>query len=330
MTIGEDTKVLRAGSAAPTTSGGAPARLAAARRLRRGNLLPYLLLAPAVVAILVLLGYPMVSVVLTSFQQLDLGELIRHETVWVGFANYQTVLSDPDFWLITVRTIVFTAACVAAIVIGGLVTAQLMKHANRVVRIFLQVSLLLAWAMPIIAATTVFQWIFDQNYGILNKTLIALGFKGFVGYDWFSTGLSTMTIIVILIAWQGIPFAAFTSYAGLLTIPTELYEAAGMDGATGWQAFRSVTWPALRPIIMITTFLEILWDFKVFSQVWAIREGGPDGGSTTLSVLQYLDGIAGHHYGVAAAVSVLMILIIVVVTAQYIRLLVRSQTEEVF
>jgi len=295
------------------------------RARRRPQVLPYLLLAPAILAILALLGYPVVSVVITSFQQLNLGELVRHQTVWVGFANYQKVLSDPDFWTITGRTLVFTVASVAAITVGGLGVAQLMKHTGRAVRLIMQIALLLAWAMPVIAATTVFQWIFDQNYGILNKTLVALGLHGFTGYDWFSTGFSTLTIIVILLAWQGIPFAAFTVYAGLLTVSADLYEAANIDGATPWQTFRSVTWPALRPILGIVVFLEILWDFKVLTQVWVIRNGGPDGGSTTLSVLQYLDGISGHHYGVAAAVSVLMILIIVGVTAQYIRLLVRSQ-----
>ncbi|HWC84206.1 MAG TPA: sugar ABC transporter permease [Pseudonocardiaceae bacterium] len=303
----------------------APSRRPRARR----QVLPYLLLAPAVLAILALLGYPVVTVVITSFQQLDLGQLVRHETVWVGFANYREILSDPDFWTITVRTLVFTAACVASIVLGGLVTAQLMRHAGKVVRMIMQIALLLAWAMPVISATTVFQWIFDQNYGILNKTLVALGLHGFTGYDWFSTGPSTLTIIVILLAWQGIPFAAFTIYAGLLTIPADLYEAASIDGAKPRQAFGAVTWPALKPIVMITVFLEILWDFKVLTQVWVIRNGGPDGGSTTLSVLQYLDGISGHHYGVAAAVSVLMILIIIAVTAQYIRLLVRAQEVEI-
>ena len=304
----------------------APRRRVGARR--RGQLLPYLMLTPAVLTILVLLAYPVVSVVITSFQQLDLGELVRHETVWTGIANFREILSDPNFRTIVVRTLVFTAACVGAITLGGLGIAQLMRHTGRVIRMIMQIALLLAWAMPVISATTVFQWIFDQNYGILNKTLVGLGMSGFTGYNWFSTGVSTMTIIVILIAWQGIPFAAFTLYAGLLTVPADLYEAAHIDGAGSWQTFRSVTWPGLRPILMIVVFLEILWDFKVLTQVWVIRNGGPDGGSTTLSVLQYLDGISGHHYGVAAAVSVLMILIIVAVTAQYIRLLVRAQEVE--
>jgi N,N'-diacetylchitobiose transport system permease protein len=130
-----------------------------------------------------------------------------------------------------------------------------------------------------------------------------------------------------MIAWQGIPFAAFTIYAGLVAVPGDLYEAVSIDGARAWQAFRAVTWPGIRGIFNLTVFLEVLWDFKVFTQVWVIRQGGPDGGSTTLAVLQYLDGIAGNHYGVAAAVSVIMIIILTVITAQYIRMLVRSSQE---
>ena len=286
---------------------------------------PYLLLAPALVAILGLLGYPVVSVVIDSFQTLGPRQVNLHLTEWIGIANYRQILSDPDFWTITGRTLAFTVGSVTAIMIGGLITAAIMKHTNKTVRLFLQITLLLAWAMPVLSTTTVFQFLFDQNYGILNKTLVNLGFAGFAHYDWFTTSFSTLTIITIMIAWQGIPFAAFTLYAGLVAVPGDLYEAASIDGAGAFQAFRSVTWPAIRSIFMLTVFLEVLWDFKVFTQIWVIRQGGPDSGSTTLSVLQYLDGIAGNHYGVAASVSVVMILILAVITAQYMRMLVRSQ-----
>jgi N,N'-diacetylchitobiose transport system permease protein len=287
-------------------------------------MVPYLLLAPAVVAILGLLGWPVVSVVIYSFQDLGPRQLNLHLTEWVGFANYQTILSDPDFWTITGRTLAFTAGAVTAIMLGGLGVAHLIKNSNRVVRLILQIALLLAWAMPIIAATTVFQFLFDQNYGILNKTLVRLGFTGFAGHDWFATSFSTLTVIILLIAWEGIPFAAFTLYAGLLAVPADLYEAAAIDGASRWQAFRSVTWPGIRPIFMLTVFLEVLWDFKVFTQVWVFQRGGSNN-TVTLSVQQYLLGISGNHYGIAAAVSVVMILILALITAQYIRMLVRSQ-----
>ncbi|HVV22608.1 MAG TPA: sugar ABC transporter permease [Pseudonocardiaceae bacterium] len=316
--------VVPARASVPASRRATPGRKPVTVRRISANTVPYLLLAPAVVAILGLLGWPVVSVVIDSFQNLGPRQINLHLTEWVGVANYQEILSDPDFWTITGRTLAFTAGAVAAIMLGGLVTAHLMKNANRVVRVILQIALLLAWAMPIISATTVFQFLFDQNYGILNKTLVKLGFSGFAHHDWFSTSFSTLTIIIVLIAWEGIPFAAFTLYAGLLAVPSDLYEAASIDGATRWQAFVSVTWPGIRPIFMLTTFLEVLWDFKVFTQVWVFQRGGTNN-SETLSVLQYLDGIAGNHYGVAAAVSVIMIVILTIITAQYIRMLVRSQ-----
>ena len=158
---------------------------------------------------------------------------------------------------------------------------------------------------------------------------MALGFDSFEGFSWFSSGASTLTVIGILIVWQAVPFVTFTIYAGLLTAPRELYEAAGMDGATGWQTFSAVSWPTIRPMVTLATFLSVIWDFKVIAQVWAIRQGGPDGGSTTLPVLLYLKGIAGRHFGVASAVAVLMIIALVAITARYIQLLLRTKEGDI-
>lgn len=291
-------------------------------------MLPYLLLAPALVAILWLIGFPVVSVILTSFRRLNLGELVRGQVVWVGLDNYVQVLTDPQFWTIALRTIVFALVVVGVSVLAGLLLALLMRLLHPAVRVLLQACLLLAWAMPQLAATTVFQWIFDQQFGILNKTLVELGLTGFNGFAWFSTGTSTLGVIGLLIVWQAIPFLAFSLYAGVIGIPRDLYEASAIDGAGGWATFRAVTWPELRPLLLMVTFLSMLWDFKVFTQVWAIRKGGPDGASTTLPVLQYLEGIAQSHFGVAAAVSVLMVAILALLTAQYLRRLIRSQEGE--
>jgi N,N'-diacetylchitobiose transport system permease protein len=311
------------------TSSPAPRRaVAGGARRRRGSafdrLLPYLLLAPAVIGILWLIGFPVVSVVVTSFRKLDLGELVRGQIVWVGIDNYTKVLSDPRFWEITVRTVVFTAVVVATSVVVGLVIALLMRQLSTPIRILLQVCMLLAWAMPIIASTTVYQWIFDQQYGILNKILVKLGFD-YAGHSWFSTGTATLSVIGLLIVWQAIPFLAFSLYAGVIGVPSDLYEAAGIDGATAWQTFRAVTWPELKPLLMMVTFLSLLWDFKVFTQIWVFKEGGPSGGSTTLPVLQYLEGISQSHFGVAAAVSVLMVAILTLLTVSYLRKLLQTQ-----
>jgi N,N'-diacetylchitobiose transport system permease protein len=308
----------------------APPRASRGRRAGLGEKsVPYLLLAPAVIVMLVLLGWPALQVIAISFRKLDLGELVRGEIVWVGLDNYTAVLADPEFWTITMRTVLFTAAVVVGTVLAGLLTALLMRHLSGAVRVVVQLTLVLAWATPILATTTVFQWIFDQQYGILNKTLVKLGFDSFAGFSWFSSGASTMTVIGLLIVWQAVPFVCFTIYAGLLAAPKELYEAASIDGASSWQSFTTVSWPAIRPLVTLATFLSVIWDFKVFAQVWAIRQGGPDGESTTLPVLLYLRGIAGRHFGVASAVAVLMILVLLVLTARYLQLLLHSREADV-
>ncbi|GAB3445828.1 carbohydrate ABC transporter permease [Actinophytocola sediminis] len=305
-----------------------PAPRRAGRSPRAGlgeRAIPYLLLTPAVVTMLVLLGWPAVQVVAISFRRLDLGELVRGEIVWIGLDNYRAVLADPEVWTVTLRTVLFTAAVVAATVVGGLLLALLMRHLAAGIRVAVQICLVLAWATPILATTTVFQWIFDQQYGILNKTLVLLGFDSFAGHSWFASGASTLTVIGLLVVWQAVPFVCFTIYAGLLSAPKELYEATSMDGASAWQTFAAVSWPAIRPLVTLATFLSLIWDFKVMAQVWAIRQGGPDGESTTLPVLLYLKGIAGRHFGIASAIAVLMILVLLVLSIRYLQLLLRSK-----
>jgi N,N'-diacetylchitobiose transport system permease protein len=307
----------------------ASARVPQPGKRKRGRfgdrVLPYLLILPALAAILVLLAWPLVQVLAISLRKLDLRELVSGKMVWVGFANYTDTLSDPQFWEITLRTLVFTAAVVAATILVALLLAVLMRHLGPVVRILLQVTLVLAWATPVIATTTVFQWIFDQQYGILNKTLDRLGFHSFIGFSWFSTGASTLTVVGILILWQAVPFVTFSLYAGLIGVPKEHYEAAGIDGAGPWQTFRAVSWPAVKPIMTMVTFLSVLWDFNAFAQIWAIRQGGPDGGSTTLPVTLYLKGIAGSHFGAAAAIATLMLIVLALITGRYIQLLTRTK-----
>ncbi|MBM7811770.1 carbohydrate ABC transporter permease [Saccharothrix algeriensis] len=323
-------------TAVHTTDAAVPTNSSAPRRAARGGaprrrgssfdrLLPYLLLAPALIGILWLIGWPVLSLLVTSFRRLNLRELTRGEVVWVGLDNYAEILGNPDFWTITARTIAFTVAVVGVSVLAGLLIALLMRQVSPVVRILLQVAMLLAWAMPLLAATTVYQWIFDQQYGILNKTLVKLGFESFAGFSWFTTGTSTLSVIGLLIVWQAIPFLAFSLYAGAIGIPRDQYEAASLDGATSWQTFRNVTWPELRPLLLMVTFLSLLWDFKVFAQIWAFKKGGPDGASTTLPVYQYLEGISKSHFGVAAAVSVVMMVLLGLLTFQYLRRLLRQE-----
>ncbi|SEK31570.1 carbohydrate ABC transporter permease [Streptacidiphilus jiangxiensis] len=288
---------------------------------------PYLLLLPATLATLVLLGYPAVKIVLISFQKLNMFELIQHTTVWNGFQNYTDQLTSGEFWHTAERSVFFTLANVVLIMVVGSLVGLLLNRLGKRMRLFLSVALILAWAMPVVAATTVYQWLFDSQFGVADWFLSAFGWHSMAHYNWFSTQLSTFAVITLLIVWMSIPFVALTMYAALTTIPGELYEAARMDGAGMWKSFRFVTFPALKPFFLGTTFLEVIWIFKAFTQVLAVNQGGPDRLTETLPVYSFVEGVGNQHYGVGAAIAVLTILILLALTAYYLRIILKQEDE---
>jgi N,N'-diacetylchitobiose transport system permease protein len=312
-------------AAAATTASAVPPRRAAGPG-RRARVLPYLLVVPSVAAFALLLGYPLYLNLKISFQKLDLAELVQRKTVYVGLANYRAILSDRFFWSVTVRTVLFTVACVGLTMVLATLVALLLDRLGKTMRLLLSVSLVLAWAMPALTATVVWQWLFDTQFGLVNWVLTKLG-GDFTNHSWFATGLSTFAIIVAIIVWQGIPFVAFTLYAGLTAIPRELYEAIRVDGAGAWRSFRSLILPALRPLFMITAFLSIIWDFKVFTQIWLVRQGGPNRQTITLGIYAYQEGIASAHFGKAAAISIVMVVLLLAALVYYIRTMLRTQED---
>lgn len=297
------------------------------RRRRRplAALWPYLLVAPTVVGTAFLLVYPLVRNTVMSFQHFGLGELIRGGATWVGLANYRTVLHDPEFWTVVRRTLWWTGLNVVLImVIGTLVSLMLIRLGKRM-RLAVMSGLVLTWATPVIAATTIFQWLFQSRFGVVNWLLVKLGFDSYRDYTWFAHGGSTFAILVTLVVWQSVPFAALTLYGGLTTIPVELYESARIDGAGGWQTFRLVTFPMLRPLFALITSLEVIWCFKCFAQIWVISEGGPNGATTTLPVYAFQIAQSLHKYDLGSAVSTLTVLILLGVLVFNLRRMFREE-----
>jgi N,N'-diacetylchitobiose transport system permease protein len=304
---------------------GAPARGRIAGVAPR-RLLVYLPLLPALFAFVVLLGYPVFLAITISFQKMGLRELISRETVWVGFQNYITIFSDPTFWTITVRTIGFTVFNVVLTIVFGMGIALLLGALGKWLRMALSIALILAWATPALTASVIFQWLFDSKFGVVNWALTSVGIFGdYTNHSWFATGLSTFFVIGLLIVWQAIPFVAFSLRAGILSIPHDQYEAARVDGASDIGIFRRITLPSILPLVFILTFLSAIWDFKVFTQIWTVRQGGPDGQTVTLAISAYLKGIAQAQYGVASAIAVVMVLILTLLLIPYLRTMLRSQ-----
>lgn len=288
---------------------------------------PYALLLPASLATLVLLGYPIVKIVMISFQKLNMFQLIQHVTDWNGLRNYTDQLTSAQFWHTAERSLFFMLAQVALIMVGGALVGLLLNRLGKRMRLLLSVALVLAWAMPVVASTTVYQWLFDSQYGVADWFLAKLGWHSMAHYNWFGSQLSTFVVIGLLIVWASIPFVAFNMYAALTTIPGELYEAARMDGAGAWRVFRFVVFPALRPFFLGTTFLEVIWVFKAFTQVLTINQGGPDRLTETLPVYAYVEGFGNQHYGVGAAIAVLTIVILLALTGYYLRIILKQEDE---
>ncbi|MFF0743628.1 carbohydrate ABC transporter permease [Streptomyces sp. NPDC004111] len=288
---------------------------------------PYLLVAPAVAGALYLLVYPLVRNVVISLQRYGMGELIRGEAKFVGFENYTRILGDEGFWTVVWRTLWWTTLNVVLIMGLATLVALMIQRLGKVMRIVVMSGLVLAWASPVIATTTIFQWLFASRFGVVNWLLVQLGFDSYQNYTWFANGPATFAILVVLIVWQSVPFAAITLHSALITVPGELYESARLDGASGLRMFRSITLPILRPVFGLVLSLEIIWTFTCFAQIWALSKGGPDGSTTTLPVYAYQVAQSLHRYDLAGAASTITVLILVAMLVAYARQMFKEEAE---
>ncbi|MFD4023623.1 carbohydrate ABC transporter permease [Streptomyces sp. NPDC058576] len=320
---------------APRTPRRRPAARLAVRKApprRRGSgrghrLWPYALVAPAVGGMLYLLVYPLARAVLISFQDFRLRQLITGDAEFVGLRNYATLLTDPRFWEVVRRTFLFMAINVVLIMVIATAVALMVERLGRIGRTVVLCSLVLAWAMPVVAATTVFQWLFHSEFGIVNWSLTSLGLDSFDRYPWFANGTAAFAILVTLIVWQSVPFAAITLYSALTTVPLELYESARLDGAGAGRIFRSVTFPMLRPIFLLVISLEVIWTFKAFVQIWVMTRGGPGDATTILPVYAVQTALSGQRYDLGSAASMVTVVLMSGVLVLYFRQMLRQEDE---
>jgi N,N'-diacetylchitobiose transport system permease protein len=295
------------------------------RRALRRQLLPLLFLLPSVGLISFLTLYPLGRLIATSFQNLGAFQLVQHKVVWDGLANYRTIFaSGGGLGTSILQTALFVLACVGLTMAIGTGVALLLGRIGKALRTVVTVCMLFAWAMPTSAAATVWTWLFQQEYGVVNSMLTSLGLN-FSNHNWFGSEIGAYSIIVANIVWGAVPFVSLMMYSALTLVPRDLYEAAAVDGASAAITFRKVTMPIVRPIFVLMTVLSIIWDANVFNQVWYLTQGNAQLLNVVpLGVWQYIEAFSSTQYGLGAAVAVIMILLLVAVTGYYIRLMVRT------
>ena len=271
-----------------------------------------------------ILGYPIYYVVRLSFQKYDLFALLQHHGTYVGLHNFGTVLHDPIFWHTLLRTIVFTIANVGLTMVFGTFIALLLVRVSRWVRLLVTAGLVLVWATPPVVAVQVWSWMTNSQNGVVNYVLTELHIGDYFQHNWYVTPFSQLAMVTTLIVWGALPFVAITVYAALSQVPHELVEAAQIDGARAWRVFKDVTMPVIQPVLLILTSLSILWDFGVFTQPFLlIGPGHIVPANFLMGVYVYEEGYAKTDFGRGAAISILMLAIVALMSIVYVRRMLR-------
>jgi N,N'-diacetylchitobiose transport system permease protein len=314
-------------AARPAPADPAPPGASVSRRPRRNGprFTPYVLLVPAVGILLVGLGYPLYWQVVTSLQEFGLAQQFGQPPTFVGLDNYARIFSDDRLWAVVVRSVVFCLVNAFVTVGIGVLLALLMKAVHPVVRVVLQVSLLLAWAMPLVAAVTVWKWLFDWRTGVVNWLLVQLGFDSYAGHAWLAQPLSFFFVATLIIVWMSVPFVALSVYAALTQVSDEVLEAARIDGAGPSRIFWHITLPLVRPVLSIVLLLQIIWDLRVFAQIRLLQDGGaPVSETNLLGNFIFELGIGRQDFAGAAAVSIFVLALTVLLSWPYVRNLLKE------
>jgi N,N'-diacetylchitobiose transport system permease protein len=296
---------------------------------RRTALVPYLLILGAVLVLLLGMGYPVVWQIVTSFQKYGaLQQLGGKAPDFVWFDNYIAIAGNGTFWAVVTRSVVFCLVTAFITIVIGVLLALLMTKVHAVARFVLQIALLLAWAMPVIAAMTVFIWLFDRQRGVVNYLLGLIPGVDMNGFNWIgTTPLLFFTVASIIIIWMSVPFVAFSAYAGLTQVSGEVLEASQLDGAGAAQRFRFIIFPVLKPVIAIVLLLNLIWDLRVFAQITLLQDAGPK--STDYDLLGtyiYKTGVAGLDFGGGAAMSIFVLALTIALSWFYVRNLVKEES----
>lgn len=284
------------------------------------------LLVPAVAVLGVFVGYPLVRMLIFSFQDFSRQNNLFSGKApnWVGLDQYQKVLTDGEFWALMGRSFALMIVLVVATMTLGMLVALLMNRLSKGMKLLVSVGLLLAWAMPALTSTVIFQWMFDTSYGVVNYVLTQMGLD-FDRYAWLSQSTTFFMVVVFLVTWQSVPFVAFTLFAALTQVPGEVLEAAELDGAGPVQRFRHVIVQFIKPVIAVVLMLQVIWDLRVFTQVYALRQSSAAANTDVIGTYIYRYGVAQGNYSEASAIAVIFALIMLGLAFFYVRSLLRQE-----
>lgn len=290
---------------------------------RRRERLAYFLILPSILLITLLNLYPAVQAFLVSLQSQNM--MRPNPTAYVGFAHYVASLAgDSPFWASLGRTIEFTLGAVVGGYLLGLGLALLLSLEVRG-RAFFRALFLIPWVIPDVATAMLWKWLYGDEFGILNVLLLRTGVVH-QPVQWLADTDIAMLSVIIVQVWKLYPIMFVTLLAALQNVPTELHEAAKLDGATALQRLWHVTLPLIRPASVVITLLAAIWTFQSFDVIYLLTGGGPADATQVLSTLIYQKAFWAMDRGTATALAMLMLVVLLGLTLSYLTAY-RSQRE---
>ncbi|XVU21590.1 carbohydrate ABC transporter permease [Actinoplanes sp. CA-054009] len=302
------------------------ARTRSTTRVRRGrgHWTAWAFLAPVVIYLAAFYAYPLYRNLDLSLRDYNVRSFVRGDAPFSGLDNYRAVFTDPAFGPALLHTLVFTFASIAFQFAAGLALAVFFARHFRL-SATLRALFLVPWLLPLIVSASTWSWMLNSDSGIVNSLVTAVGGDP---VNWLTSPDWSLVSVIIANIWIGIPFNLVILYSGLQAIPAEVHEAAAIDGATGWQRFRRITFPLLRPVSAITLLLGLVYTLKVFDLIWIMTKGGPADSSTTFATWSYQLSFGSMlpEFGPGAAVGNLLIVMALVFGLLHIRFQKRQES----
>jgi multiple sugar transport system permease protein len=283
----------------------------------REKMAPYLFILPSALFLAAILGFPILYSIMMSFQQYNLETLTSNNAPFIGFQNYSAVLRNPVFTVALTHSLIFTFFSILFQFTIGLGLAILLSKAfplNNVMRGIL----LSGWQIPSVVTGTIFLWLFNLDYGLINFLLTSMRIVN-QPIAWLFQPNTALVTVIIANIWLGIPFNVILLSAGITGLPEDVYEAATVDGANGWQKLVYLTIPLLKSTIMAVLMLGFIYTLRVFDIIWVMTKGGPGTATEVLPTLAYRISFINFNFGQSAAISVIMLLILLGAAVLYLK-----------
>lgn len=280
------------------------------------SFVPYWFILPAVILLIVLMLYPIITVIYYSFMD---KVITVKESHFVGFKNYKTILADPVFWISVKNTFVYTIISVFFHMIIGLAFALLLNTdlIPSFLKGLLRVCFIMPWVLTVTIVAILWRLILNPD-GILNYILSNMGLMS-TKIAWLSEVKTAMPSLIFINIWSGYPYFMVTILAALQGIPKDYYEAATIDGCNGFEKFIYITLPQLKPVMLSIIMLDLIWTMRVFALVWATTGGGPITATEVLGSYIYKKAYNLLDFSTASAASVIILLMSIVLSIFYVK-----------